>query len=362
MNSHLNICFYCADQNPDRDKSRGITTYTTGLLANLRTRADVSLQAVVSRSSFALPDGIRAFQLPFRTDRTVGRVLGDQLHPWLLSTNAPIWHYPKGFLPLTRQVNALKVGTVADTILQYYADRYPLSRNRLAFAYWLQTLKHSIATFDLILTVSEFSKRSIQELCERYQLRCPPIVVTYEAGNLSCAPVGIPARKEEYVVHLASRLPHKRTEWLLREWRKLQANKVNLPSLQLVGPAAFDLSGLTNVETRGFLHGAEYESMIKNARALILPSEIEGFGLPALEAYWLGTPVVYVRATAVEEILGADTPGGFILSDATSFAAALATTLEMDDAAIKRKANQLQKRFSWDNCVDLTLNGYRSLG
>ena len=51
---------------------------------------------------------------------------------------------------------------------------------------------------------------------------------------------------------------------------------------------------------------------------LLLPSEIEGFGLPALEAYYLSTPVVYVRGTAVEEILGERSPGGFVLESADS--------------------------------------------
>ena len=47
---------------------------------------------------------------------------------------------------------------------------------------------------------------------------------------------------------------------------------------------------------RPFLEDSALLSAYLKARALILPSEIEGFGLPALEAYYLGTPVCFVKA------------------------------------------------------------------
>ena len=55
----------------------------------------------------------------------------------------------------------------------------------------------------------------------------------------------------------------------------------------------------------------ELELCLASSRALLLPSEIEGFGIPAVEAYHLGTPVAYARHTALEEILGANAAGGF---------------------------------------------------
>ena len=65
---------------------------------------------------------------------------------------------------------------------------------------------------------------------------------------------------------------------------------------------------------------------------LLLPSEIEGFGLPALEAYYLSTPLVYVRgSTPVEEILGERSPPAFVLASADSiFVAAVDQALGLD--------------------------------
>jgi glycosyltransferase involved in cell wall biosynthesis len=354
----MRICFYCADQNPERDRSRGITNYTIGLLSRLHRVSGISLSAIVSKSSFGLPLDIPVTRLPFKTDRPCGRLIADQLHPFLTADDAQIWHYPKGFLPLGIQTKARKVGTVADTILQYYADRYPDSRSKLNFAYWLRMLKHSIEKFDLILTVSQFSKSAIVEFCRRHRIRHPPIVVTYEGAN---APRNNSRpEKKNYVVHLASRLPHKGTAWLVGRWRYFGDR--SLPALRLIGnvDSNLDLTGVRNIELQAPVAEADYQRLISSAKALILPSAIEGFGLPALEAYYLGTPVAYVRGTAVEEILGKGTPGGFRLED-ESLGDALAAALKMEPAIIEQKAKDLESRFSWDRVASATIAGYQSL-
>src|SRR5436853_7209052 len=93
------VCFYCADQNPHRDRSLGITNYTFGLLEALKRDQSMELHAVTSQSSSGVPDGILTATLPFRTDHVIGRVVADHLHPLFVGERvaARIWHYPKGF-------------------------------------------------------------------------------------------------------------------------------------------------------------------------------------------------------------------------------------------------------------------------
>ncbi len=360
--SALNLCFYCADQNPARDRSKGITTYTTGLLSHLSQHRDISLRAVVSQSSFKLPVDIPRTVLPFRTDKTIGRLAADQLHPLLVKNEAHIWHYPKGFLPLGIQVKPRKMGTIADTILQHYADRYPRSRSRAAFAYWIGMLKRSIERFDAVLTISEFSKHMIQEFCSRYRLTCPPIIVTYLGVYFSDEGTTPQTSKQDYIVHLASKAPHKRTEWLLQQWVRLQQDEPNLPMLRLIGdvPEDFDLSRIKRLEVCKTLAGSDYVSTLQAARALILPSEIEGFGLPALEGYSFGTPVAYVLGTAVDEILGPKSPGGFDFNY-DSFKNAVSEALSLSEMSVAAKAEELRLRFAWEQCITRTIAAYRSL-
>ncbi len=45
-------------------------------------------------------------------------------------------------------------------------------------------------------------------------------------------------------------------------------------------------------------------SSIKGALALIMPSKLEGWGLPAGEALWCGTPVICSTAEALQEVCG----------------------------------------------------------
>ncbi len=233
----------------------------------------------------------------------------------------------------------------------------------MAHSYWIGVLKHSIKKLDLILTVSEFSRRGILEFCERYRLKPPPIIVTYEGTEVLSERLENPKEKKDYVVHLASTLPHKKTQWLIKRWSVLQKEIADLPTLRLIGRAAsnFDLTTLRNVEVDEFLSQPDLEAVIAAARALILPSEIEGFGLPALESFYLRTPVAYVKGTAVEEILGTGTPGGFDLNDDVSFASALQAALAMSPHSIESKASELRSRLSWDRCRQLTVAAYDSL-
>lgn len=370
------VTYYCADQNPHRDRSRGITNFTVALLKHLYETGQLRMEVVASRSSYAMLGEIPHRSLPFRTDHFPGRLAADHLHPFLVAgarrtDPTRIWHYPKGFLPFGAQVRAPRVGTLHDVILQFYADHYPRSRSALNFRYWLGLLKRSIPRFDLILTVSENSRAAILEFCERHAIKCPQIVVTFQGSDVSdLAPAAVANRpKEDYVLHLASRLPHKGTVWLLQQWRRLEETSgTDLPPLRLVGEvdveARRQLAGLRTARWESSLPRGEMLAVLAGARALLLPSRVEGFGLPALEAYAVGTPVAYVRDTAVEEVLGSGCPGAFEMGEtagAESLRAALVEVLALNPAEMARIHSDLSTRFSWKGCVDKTLDAYRRL-
>jgi glycosyltransferase involved in cell wall biosynthesis len=373
----MRVHFYLADQNPHRDRSRGITEYTDGLLRELSRRPGLELEGLVSLSSYRPRGGDIALRaLPFRTDHVPGRLVADHAHALAIRSSADLCHYPKGFLPLLGRPQASTrahgrsrartpvVGTVHDAILQFYADRYPASRSPLAFRYWLGLLARSLARFDLVLTVSEFSKRSIEAFCERHRRACPEVVVTYEGARWESAAPRAEA-KRDCVVHLCSPLPHKRTDTLLEFWARLE-DEQDLPPLRLIGNLSPEQSrraaALRRLEHLPPVSEAELRRALESALALALPSEIEGFGVPALEAYYLGAPVLYVRDTAVEEVLGRGTPGGFDLDSLESFGAALEEVLDLDAAWTRSKAATLRERFSWRACAERTVAAYARVG
>ena len=96
------------------------------------------------------------------------------------------------------------------------------------------------------------------------------------------------------------------------------------------------------------------------ARALVFPSEYEGFGLPPFEALCLGTPAVYARRAATAEILRG-VPGGYDATDERSFREAFDQALRWSDKDLRHLQSRLRERYSRETVGQQTLEVYRSL-
>jgi glycosyltransferase involved in cell wall biosynthesis len=84
---------------------------------------------------------------------------------------------------------------------------------------------------------------------------------------------------------------------------KLAATPRELP-LVLVGPTRPWAHELPNVHLTGEVSDDELAAIYSGAHALVLASEDEGFGLPAVEALACGTPVAACEIPALSEVLG----------------------------------------------------------
>lgn len=83
---------------------------------------------------------------------------------------------------------------------------------------------------------------------------------------------------------------------------KLAATPRELP-LVLVGPTRPWAHELPDVTLTGHIPDDHLAAIYSGAHALVLPSEDEGFGLPAVEALACGTPVVACEVPALREVL-----------------------------------------------------------
>jgi glycosyltransferase involved in cell wall biosynthesis len=84
---------------------------------------------------------------------------------------------------------------------------------------------------------------------------------------------------------------------------KLAATPRELP-LVLVGPTRPWAHELPDVILTGQVTDEQLAAIYSGAHALVLPSEHEGFGLPAVEALACGTPVVACEVPALREVFG----------------------------------------------------------
>jgi glycosyltransferase involved in cell wall biosynthesis len=367
--SALEISAYLADQNPGHDRSLGISRMSKVVLGEMARRDDISLQVITSLSSQQGPKSAAHVQtLPWSTRTRIMRLLTDQLHPVLawFTTSPDIWYFPKGFLPRFNLLKAPTVVTVHDTIIQHHADHYPHWRKKPEYAYWARMLRHTLRHADVVLTVSEHSRAMIIAFMARHKLPEREITVTYEPCCYEGFEQPHDPPKGDHVLHLASREPHKRSHDLIRWWAARTRVDSSLPVLELVGnipSESWDIVASNSCfRRRPFLDDEELRNTITQARALILPSEIEGFGLPAIEAYYLGTPVCFTKGTSIEEILGQSTStGGFDLNAPESLWPALQEVLAMPAGEIRRIGLGLRERFAVEKIVGRMIAAFREV-
>lgn len=369
----LKVAVYLADQNPHRDRSLGITSMTRDLMDQMVCREDIELVQITSASSFSVSHpAIATMRIPLRTDRLGGRLIADAVHPWLRNPRADVWYYPKGYVPRVASPIRPSVGTMHDVIVQHLADKYPESRSARAFQYWIQATCRSIKRLDIVLTVSKHAANQVREFCDRHKI-CPPnIVVTYEGSTWeNYRHLQFP--KKNRVVHLASTSPHKQTDQLLRMWKSLAERHVELPQLVLVGDMskqATQMAHQVNAECMTRLSQDQLRDLVGSSLALLLPSEIEGFGLPALESYYVGTPVCFVTETAVDEILNhqvdsgcqeshtrdSGVMGGFNLHDLDMFEHALDSVLALSRDRVREVSDRLFDLYGMKTISDRVSN------
>lgn len=365
----LAIAAYLADQNPGHDRSLGISRMSKVILEEMCQHDDVELQVVSSMSSQQGPsDGAKLTILPWGTRSKLMRVVTDHLHPVLSWASKPpdAWYFPKGFLPRFRILNAPSIVTIHDTIIQHYWENYPDWRKSSDYAYWAQMLKSTIINADGIFTVSQTAKVQILDFMKLHNSPEKEIIVTYEPCFYEEIEQPIAPVKGNSVVHLASREPHKRTCDLIQWWAGRSKHDKNLPILELVGRVPSESTSIVSdcpcFRRHPFLSDDKLKDILSRARALILPSEIEGFGLPALEAYYLGTPVCYASGTSIGEILEESTAlGAFQLDSPETLWPALDQVLSMPQEEVRRIGLELRERFAAKKVVEIMLQGFRQV-
>lgn len=166
-----------------------------------------------------------------------------------------------------------------------------------------------------ILTVSEATKADIVKT-----LGVPPskITVTLEGVDNAILTYKDAVEKEQpripgvYFLYVGNAYPHKNLSMLIRAFEGVTAGA----KLVLVGKDDFFYKRLRKqVEVSpkaqdilffGQADDRALANLYRYARALVFPSLMEGFGLPALEAFAFGTPVLASDIPVFREILGED--------------------------------------------------------
>jgi L-malate glycosyltransferase len=174
----------------------------------------------------------------------------------------------------------------------------------------------------------------------------------------------IPNGRPELVLVVGQQMPHKRIERALAAAAVLQQEYLPQAVLAVTGvwrierySAALrgfaEQCGLERVEWLGRVTDGELASLFDRADVLLVPSEHEGFCVPAVEAMAAGVPVVAARRAALPETIG---DAGILLDepdDPMEVAAVLneVITNETLRAELIRRGFERAKRFDPDVAV-----------
>lgn len=163
---------------------------------------------------------------------------------------------------------------------------------------------NTLRTASRIVVNSHYTANELTAFAAREGLSPPPI----HAVHLGLEPTFLTpltaATPRPYFVHIGTIEARKNLAFLLTIWRRLQERMGDAaPQLVLVGRYGWENEAVLDhlqrsPALRGLVHQASdlpdsaLATLMASARALVAPSSVEGFDLPAVEACALGVPLI----------------------------------------------------------------------
>lgn len=144
-----------------------------------------------------------------------------------------------------------------------------------------------------------------------------------EVVELSAAERQEPQPPRPYLLYAGALEPRKAIDVLADAYARARAGGLDADLVVAgAGRMADRLAGLPGVRMEGAVDDARLDALYRGAIAVVLPSWIEGFGLPPLEGLARGVPAVVADLPVYDETLG-DGALRFAPGDAAALAAAL---------------------------------------
>lgn len=322
---------------------RGFGRYTRELIgAMLRSDHDntyvLFLDAATARESNDLPDIERARRVIVGTGAAAARAASAAGRRtirdlWAMRRavaqhrDLDVFYFPSLYTYFPIKTRAKVVVTKHDMTDRRFPNLLFANRRRRFF--WQVKVRWAMRRADLIVTVSETSKRDIREA---FRLPDTAVRIVPDAVDPTFRPVDDPIDTEQvvqryglstgerFLLYVGGISPHKNLSVLIEAYGAVARSRPEEDlKLVLVGdferdvfhssyPALRELIGILDLGERvvftGFVPDADLVHLYNASAALVLPSLWEGFGLPALEAMACGVPVIASRAGALPEVVG----------------------------------------------------------
>lgn len=331
----------------------------------------------------ASSDGRRSLKDMFRFTRAVWREPLDVLF------------YPSVYTYFPLPPGRRAVVGIHDAIAERFPERtLPSARARF---FWNAKVKMAVRQATLVLTVSDFAAEDIACAIDvprsriRVALEAPAAAYrpSQTAQEIAAAArrIGLP-EGARWFMYVGGFSPHKNLDVLVRAFAAAlgASERISGSDAEFGGPpdnvhlvlagkltgdvfhvsvkTVRDAIAAVGLESRvhlpGFVRDEELRHLHSGALALVLPSDCEGFGLPAVEAAACGAPVIATVESPLPQLLEG---GGFFVKPRDEAALARALRAMMRDEPGRRRmaAAALERagHLSWRRCAEAALAALR---
>ena len=241
-----------------------------------------------------------------------------------------------------------------------------------------RTFQPSVFYADTVFTISEHSKSTIVErlridpakvvvvgLDVDPEFRCPPTIEAQQAYHEL-------AISEPYIYFPANFWRHKNHSILLRALKMLVENGHPDLTLVLTGAPGTGMDRVQaevaklkltrNVRFLGYQPRPVIAEIYRHSLCLVFVSLFEGFGIPILEAFHTGTPVVASKGTSCPEVAG-DAAILVNENDAIDVASGIRRAIGNPDLRrdLIAKGRKRASEYSWNDAVALTLRTFETI-
>lgn len=283
-----------------------------------------------------------------------------------------IYHSTNYELPL---FSGKSVTTIHDMSCFRHPDYHPRERVENMRRIFPRILK----TADLFITVSDFSKFELAEMCRVDTERIVTTHLGYDSkfmprtvGQCVEALSSLGLTYQRYTLTVGTIEPRKNTEALIDAYALLPIELRMAYPLVIVGGYGWKSESthrkIAEYREKGWLKYLAYVPdevlpiLYSAARVISYISLYEGFGLPVLEAMASGVPVITSKLASIPEV-GGESVCYVSTTDIEEVRASLERLLTDDTChmALVESGLMQARKFSWDKTAAQTLAAYRRI-